>query len=262
MMADDSAPALFSRLEPGAALAICANCDAALLPGQKYCGQCAQKIPSHRLSVREISHDLLHAFLHVDRSALSLIRALLVRPGVVARAYIAGHRKRYFGPFAFLFIVVGLASLALASSGLMAPPTPDGRINAATEFLQRHVNLVILLQLPLLSAFSQLLFRRSKFHFAEHMVLAAYTSGMRSIIFTLVTLPLWYLLRDIVGVQWIIYVYLLVWAVYFGFASSQFHQGHRGWLWFKGFAAAALAHLTTTILVGAVILGYVNWVAK
>ncbi|MEP7157473.1 MAG: DUF3667 domain-containing protein [Betaproteobacteria bacterium] len=258
-MSTGNSPPLFSRLEEGALRGACVNCDAPVAPAQKFCGQCAQKIPAHRLTVHEVTHDVLHAFLHVDHSVLSLVRALLVRPGQVAREYIAGHRKRYFSPFTFVIIVVGVASLALAASGIISPTTPDGRINSATEFLQRHVNLVILLQLPLLSLFSLLLFRSSGFHFAEHMVLAAYTSGMRSIVFTLVTLPVWRLLQGVVAVQWIIYGYLLVWAIYFGFASSQFHEGHRGWLWFKGFMAAALAHLTTTVLMVIAIFVYVKF---
>ena len=36
----------------------------------------------------EIAHDLIHAFVHVDRSVLSLIRQLLVLPGAVARNFI------------------------------------------------------------------------------------------------------------------------------------------------------------------------------
>ena len=266
-MPGENSPSLFARLNEGAALAACVNCDAplspasAVSPAQKFCGQCAQKTPTHRLTANEIFHDVMHAFLHVDHSVVSLVRALLVRPGHVAREYIAGHRKRYFSPFTFVIIVVGVASLALASSGLISPVTQDGRINSATEFLQRHVNLVILLQLPLLSLFSLLLFRRSGFHFAEHMVLAAYTSGMRSIVFTLVTLPAWHLLQGVVAVQWVIYGYLLVWGIYFGLASSQFHEGHRGWLWLKGFAAAAFAHLTTTVLMGFAIFIYIKFVA-
>lgn len=62
----------------------CLNCDADAALGQVYCGICGQKYVTERLTLHEIGHDLLHAFIHVDRSALSLVYMLLVRPGTVA----------------------------------------------------------------------------------------------------------------------------------------------------------------------------------
>jgi hypothetical protein len=59
--------------------------------------------------MREISLDFLHALAHMDHSVFSLVRVLFIRPGYVAREYVDGKRKRYFGPFAFLVIVVGLS---------------------------------------------------------------------------------------------------------------------------------------------------------
>ena len=94
----------------------CLNCGVLLSENQNYCGQCGQKTRPLRLNLRDIATDLLHALLHVDRSVVSLIRQLAVRPGVVAREYVEGKRKRYFGPFAFLVIMVGLASALVAIS--------------------------------------------------------------------------------------------------------------------------------------------------
>ena len=82
-----------------------------------YCGSCGQKQVSPRLTLREIGHDLLHAAFHVDRSVLSLIRMLLVRPGIVALDYVQGR-------------------------------TNDP--NVVAEALQTHINLVMFAQVPLL----------------------------------------------------------------------------------------------------------------
>ena len=88
--------------------------------------------------MHEISRDMWQAIVSVDRSAVSLIAALLVRPGVVARDYVEGRRKRYFGPFAFLLITVGLASAIIALSGFKA--FMSNNPNGVVDFLQRHVN--------------------------------------------------------------------------------------------------------------------------
>jgi hypothetical protein len=220
----------------------CLNCAAPLAAGQAYCGRCGQKAGSHRLTLHEIGHDLLHAFVHVDRSIFSLVRQLVVRPGGVARDYVEGRRARYYGPFGFLVIVVGLATGAMAIVGFRSFLRVEGGADGIAEFLQRHVNAVILLQVPLLAATCGLLFRRSGTNFAERLVLAAYTSSMRSIAFTLVYVPTWYLWHP--SQQAITYFYapyLAAWFAYFGFAATQFFGGRPWIVWFKGVVAAAIA---------------------
>ena len=39
--------------------------------------------------------------------------ALITRPGAVAREYVEGKRRRHYGPFATLAVLVGLAALAV-----------------------------------------------------------------------------------------------------------------------------------------------------
>jgi len=74
--------------------AACRNCGTPLAPEQEYCGTCGQKRIAGRITLPGIAHDLIHAFVHVDRSVLSLIRQLLVLPGAVARDFIKGGGRR------------------------------------------------------------------------------------------------------------------------------------------------------------------------
>jgi Protein of unknown function (DUF3667) len=69
------------------------------MAGQHYCPNCGQRAVTPRLNLHEIGAEFVHALVHVDRSALSLIWQLLVRPGAVARDSVSGRRKHYFGPF-------------------------------------------------------------------------------------------------------------------------------------------------------------------
>ena len=200
----------------------CRNCDAGLAFGQVYCGICGQKYASGRLTLHEIGHDLLHALIHVDRSALSLVQMLLVCPGTVALNYVHGKRKRYFGPFSFLVIVVAAASAAIALTGFRA--VSANRANVVADLLQAHLNVVMFAEVPLLAAYSRLFDVRGCFNFAEHLVLAAYTSSMRVLTrhsdldTLLVHFPSWQPGRRRP-------CSLAIWALYFGFAESQFLPG-------------------------------------
>ncbi len=229
------------------AYASCRNCNASLTFGQAYCPGCGQKIVTRRLTLREIGHDLVQAFLQADRSVLSLAGLLLVRPGTVALEYVQGRRRRYFGPFAFLAVTVGLVSAVIALTGFHAIRSDNP--NAVADVLQSHINLVLLAEVPLLTAFSRLLDLHGGLTFAEHLVLATYTASMRALFVTLVLIPIWYLFSPGgATARYMYYGYLLIWLIYFGFATSQFLQRRRVLSWCKGISAAILTWASTQVL--------------
>jgi hypothetical protein len=226
----------------------CLDCGAELLPGQKFCAQCGQRTDLSRLTVHEIAHEFTHALLHADRSALALLRSLLLRPGVVAREYVQGKRRRHFGPFATLVILVGVGSLVSELLGFESI-TSSTHLNALQDFLNRHVNILVFAQVPLLSLMCLLLFRRDHYGFAEHTVLVVYAACLRPILFVLLILPYWYLFQPsaaLIGdLTW------AIWSVYFGIAAAQFYSGNRLLSWVKGVFAAAIIYPATSVFINA-----------
>jgi hypothetical protein len=218
--------------------------------------------------MREILYDFWHALAHMDRSVWALVLMLLKRPGRVARDYVDGKRKRYFGPFAFLVVVVGIASATLHMSAQksfviasIGSPMPNAALEASAtaavgRAFERNMNVVFLLEAPILAAFSRLIYRGYAINFAEHLVLASYTSGMRSLFYTLVILLGW----AVLGSNQRALVYggtagLVIWLAYYGFAAAQFMQDVRFVAALKGASAAALAWLTTQLLLSLITAG-------
>ena len=145
----------------------CLNCQATLEPQQKFCPDCGQKTDTHRLSLGHIWHDLVHAFTHADKGFLHLIKHLAIKPGKAAREYVNGHRKKYFNPFNFLILVVGVASLVLISNSFVSFGTnPRIPPNPVTSFFGKHVNFIILLNVPVLALWNLLLFKKNNTNFA------------------------------------------------------------------------------------------------
>jgi hypothetical protein len=202
--------------------------------------------------MRDIAHDFLHAMFHIDHSILSLVRALLTRPGHVAREYVQGRRRKYFGPFGFLMITVALASFVVVVSGVQWI-TSDAE-SGLVQFLQRHVNLVVLAQTPLLAAFCALLFPDARLHYAEHLVLAAYTSGFKILVLALVAVPT----VMVVGIEsaqpWYTPIYIGLWLVYFSLAAMQFYHGRTSGVIARAVAAALL---NQALMLG-IVVGVVN----
>jgi hypothetical protein len=200
------------------------------------------------LTLHQIGHETLHALLHVDRSVLSLIRALALRPGRVALAYVSGRRKRYFGPFAFLIVTVALGSSAIALTKF--PAVTSDVPNAVASLLQHHINLLFFMQVPITAAACRVLTPRGPFNYAEYLVLAAYFAGMRILFFTVVNVGGWYLFRPSELMARDVYLALMpVGPLYLGFACAQFLPGSKWLAAVKGVAAWLITFAVTQLFV-------------
>jgi hypothetical protein len=225
-------------------MAECLNCGVVLSSGVRFCGQCGQRVETGRLALREIGRDLIHALFHVDHSALALIVALILEPGEVARRYVAGMRRRYFGPFAFLVVIAALASAVIALTGFAA--VESSAPSVVGDFLQRHVNLIFFAQVPLLAACHRMMGSGGRYNYAEHLVLAAYTTAMWTLFYVLLVVPAWFLLKPGPTVMRVAYFALFpLFPVYFGAASAQFLPQKRPLGFIKGASAALLTRAAT-----------------
>jgi hypothetical protein len=231
----------------------CANCGTAIVTGQNYCPICGQKALTPRLTLHEIGAEFVHALAHVDRSALSLIWQLLVRPGVVARDYVAGKRKRYFGPFAFLVVTVAFTSAVIAISGFQAVTSEAP--NGLAAFLQQHINLLFFVEIPLLAAACRLIGLGEPFNYAEYLVLTSYIGGLHILFYAVVVIPVWFILRsDTTLLVRLFYVTLPIGPLYLAYGMYQFLPGRRFSSAIKGLFASLLTQVATQVSIA--IIGY------
>ncbi len=238
----------------------CKNCDRPLVAEWRFCADCGQKVATPRLTLHEIGHETAHALLHVDRSVLSLIRALVLQPGRVALDYVRGRRRRYYGPFAFLVVTVALASAAIAVTDF--PAVSSDTPNAVASFLQHHVNLLFFVQVPITAAACRLLTPRGPFNYSEYLVLSAYNAGMRTLFFIVVNVGGWYLLRPSTLVARDVYLALSpIGPLYLGFACAQFMPGPK-WLAAAKGVAASLITIAVTYLIVFVASNVAEWLPR
>lgn len=226
----------------------CLNCESTFSAAARFCPHCSQRTDTARLSFADMTRDLLHSFVNVERGPLVFAWALLTRPGGIAREYVEGRRRRYYGPFATLAVLVGLAALALKLSGFQALSQEVS--NAPAAVLQQHFNLVLLVQLPLLGVTCALLFRNAHLTLPEHMVLVAYTLGMRAVALTVIV-PIALLNSTSAPTFWQNSAFWAAWYLYFGWAASHFYPGARWRSWLRGMLVAVIGHaLIIGFLVG------------
>ncbi len=193
--------------------AACPNCTTPLRADFRYCPTCAQPQPAHRLTLPHILHEAFHALTHADKGVLYLTRELARRPGAVAREYaLESKRQRYFNPFAYLMLVLGLTVLVNSwthpyTRRNLQPqaavearlPTPAARAqyravlarqHQVQVFIEKRNNVMALLAIPLLALIFWLLFRRAGLTYADHLVANAFFAGFYILFGALVLTPL------------------------------------------------------------------------
>src|SRR5687768_4468983 len=93
----------------------CKNCGSEV--NGKFCSSCGQKKDIHPITIKNVMHDFLHALTHADKGFLLTLKSVFTRPGVVAREYIEGKRKKYFNPLSFLVIIMAISAIVSTQTG-------------------------------------------------------------------------------------------------------------------------------------------------
>ena len=241
----------------------CLNCGTILTADDNFCPNCGQKTNTHRLTLGHIFHEFFHSFTHADKGFLALLGELAVRPGKVAREYVAGKRKKYFNPFTFFVLILGIFVLAnnvFHPHGVPPQPNPNvirqipteegrqryltmmNRSANATKFTQKNGNILAMIALPLFTLITWTFYGRRGYNFAEILVANMLFIAFANLLITLLVYP-W--LGQVVGKP--IYFYavggmLLVQVLYIGWAQYQFFR-------FTQPAAIFLTWFTTLITV-------------
>lgn len=94
----------------------CLNCGAQLTG--PYCAQCGQRTQDPDPTFRELVAEAWDAFVSVDGKAMSSLRLLMRRPGVLTRQYLMGHRARFVPPLRLYL----LCSVAFFLVSAVDPP--------------------------------------------------------------------------------------------------------------------------------------------
>lgn len=222
----------------------CANCGAPIAtPTQKFCPECGQPTPAHRIDWQFLWHELQHGVFHVDRGILFTVRHLITRPGHMIREYLEGRRGGHFKPLMMIMIlgaVVVFLGKTLLGTPLLASPEMDASIAtlkakggvqatmldtyaAIGAWMESHFAISTILLIPLMTLGFKLAFRRYRqLSYPEWLVIITYISAMNFLL---------YIVAIALSMQWpaakehSIYVMIIATAV----ALVQFFKDESAW---------------------------------
>lgn len=194
----------------------CPNCRTALQG--PICHQCGQKARTGRWTVRVLIRQFIQQLTDIEKGFLFTIKMMFVAPGVLVRNYWSGKTVNYYGPFKYLLIwtAVNLAvSFWLDIDDLLQQSLQPAaleqnlsaaEIEAADQQFDSWLNVLVLLLIPVFSFFTQKLFSKGKYNYAENVIMNAYMFGQQSMISTLT--------------QFIFFLFPSLFVLYIGFNFS------------------------------------------
>jgi hypothetical protein len=253
---------------------ICKNCQTAF--EGKFCPNCSQKADTHRFSLMHFGHELVHAITHTDKGILYLIKELFIRPGIVAREYMEGKRKKYFNPITFLLIMMALQIYAsrktdiftayiTANENFVQSITPKNStqnneslkglrdLKEKSPKLLENSKLMTFLFIPVMALASWLFFWKSGFNYAENLILNILIQGQSNLLFLIVGIIPFLLFPSIVGIilavqQFVVWVYSMI-------AYMQFYQ-QRKWVTVLKGSAVMILYYGFSNLISKLVMDY------
>lgn len=223
----------------------CANCSTPLEAAYQFCPHCGQKSPVHRLTSAHFLHEGFHAVTHTDKGIFYLLKSLATHPGRVAREYMAGRRKKYFNPFTFFLLVMGLFVFLNTYFNqetihrkpdpaiLQRIPTEEGRqkylvmlerSNTINGFFTKNGNIVAMFAMPFIALLTWIFYRKRQYNYAEHLTANLIFLSFMNLVFTLTIFPLQSFFRN-TGVGGLLVLAGLFWQLlYMWWAFNGFLQ--------------------------------------
>lgn len=223
----------------------CKNCGR--IVSSKFCAECGQRTDTERFTARNIVHDFMHGFLHIDHILGRTIKALLTNPGETLRDYLYGKRIRYANPFTMILVFGALTSLLMRKVN-MESLIVDLNITAkqfvdaeSWNFSVKHFSYRVILGIPVYALVSRIFYFKKPFNYTEHLIVNTFIRAVADV-FIVVAAVILLLVQQDTAVLVVKLIVILVILLYYGWSFSDLFDSHvtvTGFL--KGFACALLS---------------------
>lgn len=184
----------------------CLNCNAEI--NGQFCSNCGQSSETHKINLHYLWHDIQHGLLHFDKGILFTAKELFTRPGHSIREFLDGKRVSHFKPISLVIILAGIYSLLshffhlnLFSTYYELKGSGDGfnefktSVDKLSEWLSQHYSVLALIQIPIFSLGTYVMFKREGYNYVEHLVINCFIAGQKLILHIL-TFPIYYWLNN------------------------------------------------------------------
>lgn len=154
-----------------------------------FCPECGQASSVHRITFKETLTQFFSFAFSLQGPLLFTAWSLVLRPGSVYRAFIAGQRKKYYNPISLFVLVTAVYLITRSLIGfdplqgqaaqvqqVGMPEVAIQMINSA-KFMIQHINNILLIPVICLALMLKLFFRK-RYNLAEYTAVSFYIVAM------------------------------------------------------------------------------------
>lgn len=168
----------------------CLNCSTPI--DGNFCKECGQKSTDNRFTIKTMATDLFFSTFHLEKKGLPhTIKKLTVSPGPSIKEFLLGKRLSLYPPFKYLVLMGALviifslryrffhneytkaesAETASFPSWLTVPAEFGSYVENFFRFAEDQATLLNIAAIPVFAFFSWAFLSRSKYNFAENLIL-------------------------------------------------------------------------------------------
>jgi hypothetical protein len=185
----------------------CLNCTTPF--DGNYCNECGQKAIDTRITLKSMATELFFSAFHVEKKGLpNTIKILTLSPGNSIREFLHGKRQSLYPPFKYL-VLIGAIVIILSlryrffhneftqvesndmnklPSWISIPMEFKGYVESFFRFAEDQATLLNIAAIPVFAFFSWAFLSRSKYNFAENLILNTFITA-HQLFFLLVIVP-------------------------------------------------------------------------
>jgi hypothetical protein len=183
----------------------CLNCNSET-HGQ-FCSNCGQSTKSHKINLHYLIHDIQHGIIHFDKGILFTAKELFTRPANTIREFINGKRVNHIKPVSLVILLSGVYALLshffhfdllpnnyeIKASGIGSAAF-IASVHELKDWFTQHYYVLALLQIPIYSIGTFVMFKEEGFNYIEHLVINSFITAQKLILLIL-TFPIIYWLK-------------------------------------------------------------------
>ena len=176
-----------------------------------FCNNCGQKLINKRFTVKEIVMSSFSTTFSINKGFFYTAKMLFVNPAKVIDDYINGKTKYYINPLKYLLIIAGINAFLsiyfnvfdMQQDAVYESMTTSEKTDFYLSFrekLKSILSFLVLFILPFISFSSYLLHKRSKYYYAEHLIINSYLFAQITLI-GIFFFPITLISSDLMGIQ-------------------------------------------------------------
>lgn len=143
-----------------------------------FCSACGHPFTTKRMTVSGLLYDVFHLFTKFEKGFAYTLKQLIIAPGTMQLAYLAGDRAKHQKPFSMFFICATFS--ALMRYWILNGLFKNYNVITPSELTFFHDYMVFLYigLVPVYTLLAWLFFYKSGFNFAEQGVMILYTVSL------------------------------------------------------------------------------------